>query len=210
MNEEDVIKLIDEKLSALNKKEEQTVDQIVEEEKRKNEEKAKADAILKEEARRVAFLDSVKLDEIEDEVAKNTVATILSSSMDSSEKVKTVSALITSSKVKSILAKVESLPGEDMVELSKYSLDNLKSVQAKGHNLSKYDVEKANDAISVISESLKKIADKKISSAVNGLVDYDKMPAEKKLAFKSSIMALDVQKMRNERLVMMKEKLGVL
>lgn len=217
-SQEDIEKLVQERVAqalAAQKKEQDekdrlNVEALMAEEKKKQEERSKQEAVIREEAKRVAYLDSIKVDEIEDEAIRNTVSTIMAAATTSTEeKCKMVESLVTSSRVKSVLAKVDALSAEEQADLSQFSLNNLKNIAAKEHNLTKSDIEKAADAIQVIEEAIGRVTDKKISQAMNGKVDYDKLPAEKKLFYQAANMAVNVQKQRNEVLNKMREKLGV-
>lgn len=186
------------------------IDQLMQAEKTKKEEKNKQEAIIKEEAKRVAFLESVKVDEIEDEVIRNTVVTVLAAeSMKSEEKCRVVEGLIMSSKVKSIMAKIEALSEDEKAGLSQHSLKNLVGVAEKGEKLGRTDIEKAADAIKVIEEGIVSAGEKRISSNMANKVDYDKLPAEKKMAYFAANMARETQRQRNDILNKTKERLGV-
>lgn len=216
ISQEEIDKIVNERvakeLAAREAKSQEKLDveKMMAEAQKEQDEKARHDALIKEEAKRVAYLDSVNVDEIEDEVIKKTVATVLAATTTTTaEKCETVERLVMSSKVKSLLAKIESLNEEEKGELSKYSLDGLNNIFAKGERLSKNDLGKAEDAIKVLSESLERLGEKKIAAGMASKVDYDKLPQEKKMAYFAANMAKEMQKQRNDILIKTKERLGV-
>lgn len=186
------------------------IDRLMREEKEKQEEKSRQEAVIREEAKRVAYLDSVRAEEIEDAVIRNTVTTVLASeSMKSEEKCKVVESLIMSGKVKSMMAKIESLSEEEKGLLSQYSLGNLKGVAEKGEKLSRADIDKAADALKVLEEGLTEAGERRISQSMANKVDYEKLPPEKKTAYFAANLARETQKKRDEILIKTKERLGV-
>lgn len=173
-------------------------------------EKHMQEIAIKEEAKRVAYLDSINAAEIEDAVIRNTVTTVLAAqSMNSDEKCKVVEGLMMSSKIKSTMAKIEALSEEEKAALSQYSLGNLTDVAQKGEKLSRDDINKAANAIKVLEEGLTEAGERRIAQSMASKVDYEKLPPDKKIAYFAANMARNTQKQRNEILNKMKERIGV-
>lgn len=213
-SEADIEKIVNERvqkaLAEKAKEKDFDMDKVKAEAEREEKEKQRQNEIIREEAKRVAYLDSIRVDEIKDEVVRKTVSAVIASQTTSTqEKCHMVSRLITASEVSEIMQKIESLAVHDKSRLSDHSVNILKNALAKGDNLTASDIEKAKDAMLVINECIKKIGDEKIAQGMADKVDYDKLSNDKKIAYISANKARSVQEKRNETLNKLKERLGV-
>ncbi len=171
------------------------------------------EAWMYEEAKRIAYLDAVRLDEVEDEGLRKAMAMVLSSqSMDLKEKCQQVQKLDMMSKLKSLMQKIDLLDQHEQQALNQYSLENARHILAKGTDISGSDMPKAQNALAVLQEEVNRAAQKRLAEKMQEKNDFSygsSVPGEKKMAHYAAHMALELQKKRNQILEKTKIALGV-
>lgn len=210
--EQDIEKIVQERLAkelaAREAAQKLDVDKVKEEARKAEEEKKRQDAIIKEEAQRIAYLDGIRVDEIADQVTRTTVSTVLASEISSKEKCDIVGRLIAAANVAAIIKKIQE-SGEAEERFSKPSLDLLKNLAAKEDKLTALDISRAEDAILIINDNLKKIGDENLAKPLEGKVSYENMSELDKHKYYAEQMVKNVQEKRNEQLKKIRERLGV-
>ncbi|MGL4525041.1 MAG: hypothetical protein ACRCVN_05935 [Spirochaetia bacterium] len=142
--------------------------------------KAEYEQRVQEEAGHQAYLMSVKIDEVEEEVKPLVEGILSSKTMHIAEKRERVEQFISLGKIKSVLKKIAPLGFEQKNEINTANLSLLERLaQKEGEALTRSDMDRAADAVSAVFVDLERIGKKAFSLGMGDL-DLTRMSAVEK------------------------------
>lgn len=167
-------------------------------------------ARMHQEAQQIAYLNTLRLEDIEDEMIRHSIATLLhAQSTSTQEKFDTVQRLVLRSRINSMMNKIAALNDAEKQQLSAHSVKTLQQVSGQAQEMTAQDMTRAHDALHVMQEALERIGQAQIAQGMLGKRAYDTRMDARAYRACAANMARQVQTLRDARLNKTRERLGI-